>query len=421
MSAHGDRRRVVVTGIGIVSPCGLTADESWKSVREGRSGVSRVEGVDMPEGCVDIAGQIKHFDPTEYMDRKTVRRTDRFAQLSVAAASQAVSDAGLDIAADPTRIGCSIGTGIGGLATQEIAHRKLFEAGADRLSPFWVTALIANMGAAEVSMGLGTQGPLTTECTACAASNMSLGNATMYIRAGMADAMLAGGVEAPIVPLALGGFGTMRALSRRLADPEGASRPFDAGRDGFVLAEGAAVLVLEELERARGRGARILGEVLGYGMSSDAHHLTEPDPTGGSPARAMAMAMADACAEPSDIGYVNAHATSTPVGDAAETRALKLALGEDAARRIPISSTKSETGHMLGAAGAIEAAFTLLAMRDGFLPPTINLTDPDPSCDLDYIPNHGRAADVSIAISNSFGFGGHNAVVVLRRWDADST
>lgn len=417
MSEGGGRRRVVVTGIGIVSPCGLTAEESWRNVREGRSGVARVEGIEMPEGCVNIGGQVKGFDPTEYMDRRTARRTDRFAHLSVAAATQAVADAKLDIAADPERIGCSIGTGIGGLATEEVAHRKLFEAGPDRLNPYWVTALIANMGAAEVSMGLGTKGPLTTECTACAASNMSLGNATMYIRAGMADAMLAGGVEAPIVPLALGGFGTMRALSRRLDDPEGASRPFDAGRDGFVLAEGAAVLVLEELGRARGRGARIIGEVLGYGMSSDAHHLTEPDPVGASPARAMTMALADAGVAPEDVGYVNAHATSTPVGDSSETRALKLALGEDRARRIPISSTKSETGHMLGAAGAIESAFTLFAMRDGFLPPTINLDDPDPACDLDYIPNRGREADVSVAISNSFGFGGHNAVLVLGRWD----
>jgi 3-oxoacyl-[acyl-carrier-protein] synthase II len=295
----------------------------------------------------------------------------------------AVEDAGLDIAADAPRIGCSIGTGIGGLSTQEVAHAKLFEAGPARLSPFWVTALIANMGAAEVSMALGTRGPLTTECTACAASGMSLGNALLYIRAGMADAMLAGGVEAPVVQLALGGFGTMRALSRRLDDPEGASRPFDAGRDGFVLSEGGAVLVLEELERARARGARIIGEVLGYGMSSDAHHVTEPDPVGTNPARAMTMAMEDAGVSPADIGYINAHGTSTPAGDSAETRALKVALGEERAYEVPVSSTKGATGHMLGAAGAIEAGFTLLAMRDGFLPPTINLTDQDPDCDLD--------------------------------------
>jgi 3-oxoacyl-[acyl-carrier-protein] synthase II len=413
------RRRVVVTGLGIVSPCGLTTEETWDGVRNGRSGVAKVEGVDMPAGTIDIAGQVKGFGPERWMDRRTVRKTDRFAQLAVAAATMAVEDAGIDIAADAPRIGCSIGTGIGGLSTQEVAHAKLFEAGPARLSPFWVTALIANMGAAEVSMALGTRGPLTTECTACAASGMSLGNALLYIRAGMADAMLAGGVEAPVVQLALGGFGTMRALSRRVDDPEGASRPFDSGRDGFVLSEGGAVLVLEELERARARGARIIGELLGYGMSSDAHHVTEPDPVGTNPARAMTMAMGDAGVTPADVGYINAHGTSTPAGDSAETRALKLALGEERAYEVPVSSTKGATGHMLGAAGAVEAAFTLLAMRDGFLPPTINLTDPDPECDLDYVPNEGRAAEIDVAISNSFGFGGHNAVLVMRRWHED--
>ena len=259
-----------------------------------------------------------------------------------------------------------------------------------------MTALIPNMGAAEISMALGTRGPLTTECTACAASAMSIGNAVLFIRAGMADAMLAGGVEAPVVPLGLGGFGTMRALSRRNDDPEGASRPFDLGRDGFILAEGGAVLVLEELERARARGARIHAEIVGYGMSSDAHHVTEPDPVGGNPARAMRNAMVDGGVTPEMIAYVNAHGTSTPAGDAAETRALKLALGEERAYQIPISSTKSETGHLLGAAGALETIITALAMRDSFVPPTINQTDPDPDCDLDYVPNTGRAADVRV-------------------------
>ena len=418
MSANG-RRRVVITGVGMITPCGLTFDESWQGIRDGRSGVRKVEGVDMPDGCVDIAGQVIGFDPEQWMEKRSARRTDRFSQFAVAAAKMAIEDAGLEIGDDAHRIGCSVGTGIGGLSTQEVAHAKLFDAGPSRLNPFWVTALIANMGAAEVSMALGTRGPLTTECTACAASGMSLGNALLYIRAGMADAMLAGGVEAPIVPLALGGFGTMRALSRRLDDPEGASRPFDSGRDGFVLAEGGAVLVLEELERARARGARIMGEVAGYGMSSDAHHVTEPDPVGTNPARAVTMAMEDAGVTPDQVGYINAHGTSTPAGDSAETRALKLALGEDQARRIPMSSTKGVTGHMLGAAGAVEAAVTLAAMRDGFLPPTINQTDPDPTCDLDYIPNTGRAADVEVAISNSFGFGGHNAVLVLRREPQD--
>jgi 3-oxoacyl-[acyl-carrier-protein] synthase II len=415
MSDTQQRRRVVITGIGAVTPCGLDVNETWTSIREGRSGVSTVEGYD---GNVRIAAQVKEFEPERYMDHRSVRKTDRFAQFAVAAATMAVQDSGIDVRADAERIGCSIGTGIGGLKTQEIAHRKLFEAGPDRLNPFWVTALIPNMGAAEISMALGTRGPLTTKCTACAASAMSIGNALLFIRAGMADAMLAGGVEAPVVPLGLGGFGTMRALSRRNDDPPGASRPFDLGRDGFVLAEGGAVLVLEELGRAQSRGAHIYAEILGYGMSSDSHHVTEPDPLGGNPARAMRNAMADGGVTAEMIGYVNAHGTSTPAGDSAETRALKLALGEERAYQIPISSTKSETGHLLGAAGALETIITTLAMRDSFLPPTINQTDPDPDCDLDYIPNTGRAADVEYALTNSFGFGGHNAVLVLKRWDS---
>jgi 3-oxoacyl-[acyl-carrier-protein] synthase II len=409
-----DRRRIVITGVGAVTPCGLTVDESWANIRDGKSGVSVVDWFD---GAVRIAAEVKGFDPLDYIDRRTARRTDRFVHFALAAAKQAIEDSGIEITEDGDRIGCSVGTGIGGLHTQEVAHKKLFEAGPDRLNPYWVTALIPNMGAAEISMMYGTRGPLTTECTACAASAMSLGNAILYIRAGMADAMLAGGVESPIVALGLGGFGTMRALSRRNDDPEGSSRPFDGQRDGFVLAEGGAVLVLEELGRAQSRNAPIYAEVLGYGMSSDAHHLTEPDPTGENPARAMQNAMRDAGVTPEDIGYINAHATSTPVGDSGETRALKIALGEDRARQVPISSTKSETGHLLGAAGALETIVTVLAMRDGFLPPTINQTDPDPLCDLDYIPNAGREADVQVALTNSFGFGGHNAALVLRRWD----
>jgi 3-oxoacyl-[acyl-carrier-protein] synthase II len=416
MSEQEGRRRVVITGVGAVTPCGLDVEESWRNIREGNSGVSTVEGF---EGHVRIAAQVKGFEPEQYMDHRTVRKTDRFAHFAVAAARMAVADSGIDILDDGARIGCSMGTGIGGLGTEEVAHRKLFEAGPDRLNPFWVTALIPNMAAAEISMALGTRGPLTTECTACAASAMSIGNAVLYIRAGMADAMLAGGVEAPILPLGLGGFGTMRALSRRNDDPEGASRPFDLGRDGFVLAEGGAVLVLEELGRAQARGARIYAEILGYGMSSDSHHVTEPDPVGENPSRAMRNALDDGGVTPEMLGYINAHGTSTPAGDSAETRALKLALGEDVARRVPISSTKSETGHMLGAAGALETIVTALAMRDSFLPPTINQTDPDPECDLDYIPNTGREADVEYALTNSFGFGGHNAVLVLRRWDGD--
>ena len=306
-------------------------------------------------------------------------------------------------------------TGIGGLNTLYAAHKHLFERGIDRFSPFWVPSLIPNMGAAYVSMELGTRGPLIASCTACAASSMAIGDATMYIRAGMADVMLAGGAEAAVTPMGIGGFHGMRAMSTRNDDPQGASRPFDAGRDGLVIGEGGAVLVLEELEHARARGARILAEVTGYGLSSDAQHVTEPDPTGENPARAILMALADAGRSAAEVDYVNAHGTSTPVGDAAETRVLKRVLG-DRAHETPVSSTKSMTGHMLGAAGATEAAICVIAINEGFIPPTINLRDPDPACDLDYVPNVSRPATLDVVISNGFGFGGHNACLVLERF-----
>jgi 3-oxoacyl-[acyl-carrier-protein] synthase II len=285
------------------------------------------------------------------------------------------------------------------------------------MNPMWITMLIPNMGSAMISMELGTRGPCAASCTACAASSMAIGDAATYIRQEKADVMLAGGSEAPVTPVAIGGFFAMRAISQRNDDPERASRPFDAGRDGFVMGEGSSVLVLEELEHARARGATIYGELLGYGLSSDAAHVTEPDPTGINPARAMRMAIDEAGLSPDQIGYINAHGTSTPVGDTAETRVIKHALGEEAARRTPISSTKSMTGHMLGAAGATEAAITLLAMTEGIVPPTINLDEPDPTCDLDYIPNVAREADVAYGLSNGFGFGGHNASLVFGRWD----
>ena len=286
-----------------------------------------------------------------------------------------------------------------------------------RVSPFSIPEIIPNMGAAWVSMELGTRGPLSSQCTACAASNMSIGDGMDAIRLDRADVMFCGGTEAPVTEVGIAGFSAMRALSRRNDDPEGASRPFDAGRDGFVMGEGGVVLVLEELEHAKARNAKIYGELIGYGVSSDANHITEPDPVGTNPARALKMAFDDAGIEPDEVDYINAHATSTPIGDAAETRMIKLAFGEDVARKVPISSTKGATGHCLGAAGAIEAIFSLLAIRDGVLPPTINLETSDPSCDLDYIPNEARRADVRTAVSNSFGFGGHNASIVLRRYE----
>jgi 3-oxoacyl-[acyl-carrier-protein] synthase II len=342
---------------------------------------------------------------------------DRFAHLIVGAARQAEADAGLEVEQEPDRIGAAVATGIGGLKAFQDCYDQLLTRGPDRVNPFSIPEIIPNMGAAWVSMELGTKGPLSSQCTACAASNMSIGDGMDAIRLGRADVMLCGGTEAPITTVGIAGFGAMRALSRRNDAPEQASRPFDAGRDGFVMGEAGAILVLEELERAQARGAKIYAELLGYGLSSDATHITEPDPTGQNPARAMQMAFTDADIETSEIGYINAHGTSTPLGDSSETRVIKVALGEENARKTPISSTKGATGHCLGAAGAVEAIFTTLALKEGVLPPTINYDEPDPTCDLDYIPNESRKADIEIGVSNSFGFGGHNACIVLRRWD----
>ena len=345
---------------------------------------------------------------------------DRFAQMAVVAARQAEADSGIEIERNADRIGASIATGIGGLGAFQDCYQTLMERGPDRINPFSIPAIIPNMGAGWVSMELGTRGPLSSQCTACAASNMAIGEGADAIRLGRADAMFCGGTEAGITRVGIAGFGAMRALSRRNGDPERASRPFDAERDGFVMGEAGAVVVLEELEHARERGATIYAELLGYGVSSDANHITEPDPTGKNPARAMTMALRDAGIDASDVGYINAHGTSTPLGDASETRVLKLALGEENARRIPVSSTKGATGHCLGAAGAVEAIFTILATNRGVLPPTINYEVEDPTCDLDYIPNESRQAEVSVGLSNSFGFGGHNACVVFRRHDEEA-
>jgi 3-oxoacyl-[acyl-carrier-protein] synthase II len=342
---------------------------------------------------------------------------DRFAQLILAAARQAEADSGIDIGADGDRVGASIATGIGGIKSFQDCYDTLLARGPDRVNPFAIPCIIPNMGAGWVSMELGTRGPLSSECTACAASNMAIGQGLDDIRLGRADAMLCGGTESAINQVGIAGFGAMRALSRRNEDPKRASRPFDAGRDGFVMGEAGAVVVLEELERAKARGAKIYAELGGYGLSSDAKHVTEPDPSGENPARAMKMAFGDAGIDPSEIDYINAHGTSTPLGDAAETRVIKLALGEEKARETAISSTKGATGHCLGAGGAVEAIFATLAIRDGKLPPTINYEVADPECDLDYIPNESRDADVRVAVSNSFGFGGHNASIVLKRYD----
>ena len=411
------RRRVVVTGLGAVTPLGANTESSWDGLVAGRSGAGEITQFDSSDYAVHFACEVKDFDPTEYIDRKQARRMDRFAHLIVAAARQAEADSGLSIESEPDRVGAAIATGIGGLKAFQDCHSELLTRGPDRVNPFSIPEIIPNMGAAWVSMQLGTQGPLSSQCTACAASNMSLGDGLDAIRLGRADVMLCGGTEAPVTEVGIAGFSAMRALSRRNDDPEGASRPFDSGRDGFVMGEAGAVVVLEELEHARARGAKVYAELLGYGVSSDARHITEPDPSGLNPARAMTMAFGDASIEPGEIDYINAHGTSTPLGDAAETRVIKLALGEENARKTPVSSTKGATGHCLGASGAVEAIFSILAIDRGVLPPTINYEEPDPKCDLDYIPNESRQADVRTAVSNSFGFGGHNATVVFRRFE----
>src|SRR5712691_705844 len=415
MSANG-RRRVVITGIGAVTPLANDAETTWQRLLAGESGAGPITQFDSTGYYVQFACEVKDFDPSNWIERKQARRMDRFAQLILAAARQAEADSGVDILADGDRVGASIATGIGGLKSFQDCYDTLRERGPDRVNPFAIPCIIPNMGAGWVSMELGTRGPLSSECTACAASNMAIGQGLDDIRLGRAEVMFCGGTEAAVNKVGIAGFGAMRALSRRNDDPKRASRPFDAARDGFVMGEAAAVLVLEELEHAKARGAKIYAEVAGYGVSADASHITDPDPTGVNPARALKMAMGDAGVTPEDINYINAHATSTPIGDSAETRVIKLAMGEERARKIPVSGTKGATGHCLGAAGAIEAMFTTLAVHEGMLPPTINYDTPDPDCDLDYVPNVARKADVEIAVNNSFGFGGHNACVVLRRF-----
>jgi 3-oxoacyl-[acyl-carrier-protein] synthase II len=410
------RRRVVITGLGAVTPLGNDVESSWQNLVAGKSGAAVIQQWDASTYPVNFACELKEFDPGQWLERKQARRMDRFAQMIVAAARQAESDSGLDVKSEAERIGASIATGIGGLRAFQDCYDQLLARGPDRVNPFSIPQIIPNMGAAWVSMELGTRGPLSSQCTACAASNMAIGEATDMIRLGRADVVFAGGTEAGVTPIGIAGFSAMRALSRRNEAPEEASRPFDAARDGFVMGEAGAVVVLEELEHARSRGAKTYGELLGYGLSSDAKHVTEPDPSGENPARAMKMAFGDAGISPDEVDYINAHGTSTPLGDASETKVIKLALGEGAARRTPVSSTKGATGHCLGAAGAVEAIFSILAVERNMLPPTINYESQDPQCDLDYVPNEAREADVRVAVSNSFGFGGHNACIVIREF-----
>ena len=418
MAADGGKTRVVVTGLGAVTPLGNSVPEYWRAICEGRSGVGPITRFDPKRLDCRIAAEVKGFEPLKVIEKKELKKLDLFIQYAIVAGVEAVESAKIDFSqVDPTRAGALIGSGIGGILSILEWHKVLLEKGPSRVSPFFVPSLIINMASGQLSIRYKLKGPNSSVVTACATGNHAIGDAVRIIQRDDADVMIAGGAEAIIVPLTIAGFCAMKAMSTRNDDPQKASRPFDAGRDGFVCGEGAGIVIVESLDHAVRRDARIYAEIIGYGMSSDSHHVTEPDPLGQNPARAMRDALADGGVTPDMIGYVNAHGTSTPAGDSAETRALKLALGEERAYQIPISSTKSETGHLLGAAGALETIITTLAMRDSFVPPTINQTDPDPECDLDYIPNTGREADVEYALTNSFGFGGHNAVLVLRRWD----
>ena len=409
------RRRVALTGVGVVSPIGIGRDAFWAGLMEGRSGVRRITAFDPTPYETQIGGEVPDFDPGAFMDRKEVRRNDRFVQFALAATLLALDDAGLRITPhNADRIGVIIGSGIGGANTWEDQHRILLERGPGRVSPFFVPMLMLNGGSGIVSIATGAKGPNFSVVSACATGGHAIGEASRAIQRGEADAMICGGSEAALTPLSLAGFGTMKAMSTRNDEPARAVRPFDAGRDGFVMGEGAGILVLEAWEQAERRGARIYAEICGYGTSSDAFHITQPDPEGDGAARAMRAALRDAKLEPTQVDYVNAHGTSTPYNDKCETVAIKRVWGA-AAHRVAISSTKSMTAHLLGAAGGVEAIVCALAIERGSIPPTINYEVPDPDCDLDYVPNTPRSARVDVAMSNAFGFGGHNAILILRR------
>jgi 3-oxoacyl-[acyl-carrier-protein] synthase II len=410
-------RRVVITGIGAVSPLGLDVPSLWQGIREARSGVGPVTLCDTTGLESRIAGEVKGFDPLNYMDRKEVRRNDRFIHFALAAAEEVMRSAELTVTPDNAEdIGVIIGSGIGGIAAFADGLYTLRDKGPSRVSPFLVPAMITNMAAGQVSIRYGLKGPNFCPTSACATGAHAIGEAAELIRRGWAKAVIAGGSEAPITPLGIAAFASARAISTRNDEPTTASRPFDATRDGFVLSEGCALLMLEDLESAQARGARILAEIVGYGLSADAYHITQPAAGGEGALRAMRMALRNANLTPDDVDYVNAHGTSTPAGDVAETQAIKTLLGERA-YKVPVSSSKSQLGHLVGAAGAIEAAISILAIQNDLLPPTINLNTPDPECDLDYVPNAARPARINTAISNSFGFGGHNVSLVFRRYN----
>jgi len=410
-------RRVAVTGVGLVSPLGIGTAENWRALLEGRSGIGPITRFDTKDYPSKIAGEVRGFDPLDYLDKKEVKKSDTFIHYALAASRFALEDSKLEIGeANADRVGVIIGSGIGGLPLIESMHKTLLDKGPDRVSPFFIPGLIVNMAAGQVSIHYGAKGPNTSPATACTTGLHAVGDAFRFIQADEADAMIAGGTEAVITPLSVAGFCAMRALSHRNDEPEKASRPWDVHRDGFVISEGCGIVILEEMEAAQRRGAPIYAEVVGYGMSADAYHISAPHPEGDGAVRVMRAALADADITPEQIGYINAHGTSTPLGDLSEVRAIKKTFG-DHAYRLAVSSTKSSTGHLLGAAGGLETGILALAMHRQIIPPTINLDEPGEGCDLDFVPHQARPVDLRYAMSNSFGFGGTNASIVLKRYE----
>jgi 3-oxoacyl-[acyl-carrier-protein] synthase II len=415
---EGMKRRVVVTGLGLITPLGTGIQKTWEGICKGASGIDRITTFDASEFPVQIAGEVKDFNAEDFIERKEIKKMDVFIQYALSAGSMAIEDAGLKITEENAdRVGVIVGAGIGGIQTIERYHSVLLENGQRRISPFFIPMLITNLAAGQISMRFGARGPNSCVTTACAAGTHAIGDSFKIIQRGDADAMIAGGSESAITPLTIAGFANMKALSSRNDSPQKASRPFDVERDGFVIAEGAGIIVLEELEVALARRAKIYAEVIGYGMTADAYHMTAPDPEGRGVVNCMRVALRDAGIAPEAVNYINAHGTSTPYNDKHETSAIKHVFGEHV-HQLAVSSTKSMTGHLLGAAGGVEAAFCALALSEGIIPPTINYEHPDPECDLDYVPNHARHIDLENVISNSFGFGGTNACIVLKKYIA---
>jgi len=414
--ANSQNQRVVVTGLGVVAPVGNTLEEYWEALLAGRNGIGKITRFDPANHASQVAGEVKGFDPHQYLERKEAKRMDRFSQFALAASFQALSDANLEINdLNAEQVGVVIGTGIGGLKVLEDQQEIYLNRGPSRCSPFMIPMMIANMAAGLTAIHVGAKGPNSCPVTACAAGSNAVGDAFRLIQRGEAQAMICGGTEAAVTPLGVAGFASAKALSTRNDDPEHACRPFDRDRDGFVIGEGSGILILESLEHAQARGAKIYGEIAGYGMTCDAYHMTSPSPEGTGAARAISLALKDGNLTPEQVSYVNAHGTSTTTNDITETKALKKALGESA-YEVTISSTKSMTGHLLGGSGGIEAVATVMALAHNKIPPTINLTTPDPECDLDYVPNQAREAAVNCALSNSFGFGGHNITLAFKKY-----